>query len=157
MENRRRLLPEQFFKYVAQPISREDMNLWVKVNNINAEKISLFGDYLNSLHGLIIDTYLGKDVIKTEDEVKGHFNWCWEKIVKNFSKENIFFKKEGEHYEYFYNFFYESFYNNKNEEQLEKIKHFLNRLFRLYTEKTKSELDMLYEMYILLNDSLTVK
>ena len=32
---RKRLLPEQFFKYVTQPVSREDMNLWVKVNNIH--------------------------------------------------------------------------------------------------------------------------
>ena len=47
---RRRLLPEQFFKYVTQPISREEMNIWVKVHNINVAKVSLFGDYLSSLY-----------------------------------------------------------------------------------------------------------
>ena len=75
---RRRLLPEQFFKYVTHPISREDMNLWVKAHNISVSKVSLFGDYLNSLYNLIEDTYLGVDVIKTDDEITGHFNWCWE-------------------------------------------------------------------------------
>tara|TARA_R110002050_G_scaffold106731_3_gene216766 strand:- start:94 stop:564 length:471 start_codon:yes stop_codon:yes gene_type:complete len=153
---RRRLLPEQFLKYVTKPVSREDVNLWVKVNSIGIEKVNLFGEYLTFLYDLIIDTYLGKDTIKTDNEIEGHFNWCWEKIINNFRKENIIFKNEGKHKEYFFNFFYESFYKGK-EEQIEKIESFLNVLFVLYTTKTKSELDMLLEMYNLLNDNLTVK
>jgi len=154
---RRRLLPEQCFKYVTQPISREEMNLWVKAHNINVAKVSLFGDYLSSLYNLVNDTYLGLDVIKTDKEITGHFNWCWEKTINNFKKENINFNVEGTHYDYFFHFFYESFYHKKNDEHLEKLKHFLNILFILHTDKTKSELDMLYEIYILLNESLTVK
>ena len=140
---RRRLLPEQFFKYVTQPLSREDVNLWVKTQNISVSKVSLFGDYLTSLYNLINDTYLGLDVIKTDKEITGHFNWCWEKTVGNFKKENINFNTKGTHYDYF--------------EHLEKLKNFINILFILHTQKTKSELDMLYEIYILLNESLTVK
>tara|TARA_B110000977_G_scaffold177882_1_gene234889 strand:- start:14787 stop:15266 length:480 start_codon:yes stop_codon:yes gene_type:complete len=154
---RRRLLPEQFFKYVTQPLSREDVNLWVKTQNISVSKVSLFGDYLTSLYNLINDTYLGLDVIKTDKEITGHFNWCWEKTVGNFKKENINFNTKGTHYDYFFHFFYESFYLKKNDEHLEKLKNFINILFILHTQKTKSELDMLYEIYILLNDSLTVK
>ena len=98
---RRRLLPEQFFKYVTQPISREEMNLWVKAHNINVAKVSLFGDYLSSLYNLVNDTYLGLDVIKTDKEITGHFNWCWEKTINNFNKENINFNVECTHYDYF--------------------------------------------------------
>jgi len=76
---------------------------------------------------------------------------------KIFKKENINFNVEGTHYDYFFHFFYESFYLKKDDEHLEKLKHFLNILFILHTDKTKSELDMLYEIYILLNESLTVK
>ena len=65
---RRRLLPEEFFNYITEPISSDEMNLWVKVNNINAEKSELFCDYLDSLYGVIIDTYLGEDIIKSETE-----------------------------------------------------------------------------------------
>ena len=141
---RRRLLPEQFFKYVTQPISREEMNIWVKVHNINVAKVSLFGDYLSSLYNLVNDTYLGLDVIKTDKEITGHFNWCWEKTIGNFKKENINFNTKGTHYDYFFNFFYESFYLKKNDEHLEKLKNFINILFILHTDKTKSELDMLF-------------
>lgn len=154
---RRRLLPEQFLKYVTRPVSRDDVNLWVKVNSIGVEKINLFGEYLIFLYGLIVDTYLGKDTIKTDAEIEGHFNWCWGKIIDDFETENIVFKKEGEHKEYFFNFFYESFYNGKNEETIEKVKPFLSVLFILYTTKTESELDMLSEMYNILNNNLTVK
>ena len=35
---RRRLLPEQFFKYVTQPISREEMNIWIKEDRKNFRK-----------------------------------------------------------------------------------------------------------------------
>ena len=133
------------------------MNLWVKANNISVSKVTLFGDYFHSIYNLIEDTYLGEDVIKSEKEISGHFNWCWNKTIENFKKENILFNKEGTHQDYFYHFFCESFYNKKNDEHLEKLKHFLSRLFILHTTKTKSELDMLYEIYILLNESLTVK
>jgi len=102
---RKSLLPKQFLKYVTQPVSLEDMNIWVKSNNINIEKTELFYDYICSLHLLIEDTYLGSDVIKEDNDRLGHFNWCWDSIVDDLKKENINFELEGNHHEYFWNFF----------------------------------------------------
>ena len=151
---RRRFLPEQFFKYVAQPMSRDKVNLWVKVNNINAEKIELFFDFAHSLYYLIKNTYLGPDVINKEEDVKGHFDWCWTKTINNFSLEKIYFKAEGEHQVYFWNFFNESFYNPNNTDLNDRIEDFFNHLFLLHLSKTKSELDMLLEIYVILDKSL---
>tara|TARA_R110000787_G_scaffold60171_3_gene136356 strand:+ start:1259 stop:1735 length:477 start_codon:yes stop_codon:yes gene_type:complete len=154
---RRRLLPEEFLNYITEPISSDEMSLWVKVNNINVEKSELFCDYLDSLYGVILDTYLGEDIIKSETEKKGHFNWCWDKTINNFKKENIVFRKEGKHYVYLWNFFDESFYQHtNNEEHIRKLRSFLGALFTLYINKTKSELDMFGEIYKILDDSLTV-
>jgi hypothetical protein len=153
---RRGLLPEQFFKYVTAPVNQDDLNIWVKANNINTEKLELFFDYLNGLYSTVIETYLGDDVIKEDKERKEHFDWCWKNLVKNFEEENIRFKYYGHHYEYFWNFFYESFYINKKEENKEKISEFLFKLFSLHLHKTKSELDMLSEIYFILEDNLTV-
>ena len=135
---RRRLLPEEFLNYVTKQISSEQMRIWVKVNNINNEKIELFFDFISSLFYLIEETYLGDDVIINEEEKEGHFSWCWNKVITNFKEENIQFKNKGEHYSYFFNFFYESFYKNEAE------------------VKTESELDMLVEMYQILENNLTV-
>ena len=153
---RRRLLPEEFLNYVTKTISPEETRLWVKVNNINTEKTELFFDLIISLFYLIEETYLGKDVIKNEEQQEGHFLWCWNKTIENFEKENIKFKYKGEHYNYFYNFFYEGFYNNEIDEKIPKLKKFLEELFQLYKLKTESELDMLSEIYKILENNLTV-
>tara|TARA_R110000824_G_scaffold18850_2_gene73940 strand:- start:3246 stop:3719 length:474 start_codon:yes stop_codon:yes gene_type:complete len=153
---RKRLLPNEFYKYITEPISMEEMRLWVKVNNINTEKCELFFDFINSLHHLINTTYLGDEVIKNDKEKEGHFKWCWNKTLNNFKEERINFNTLGDHYTYLWNFFYEGFYDNYNEERVDKLIGLLDGLFRLYIPKTKSELDMLSEIYLRLENNLTV-
>ena len=153
----KRLLPEEFFKYVAEPVSRDKVNLWVKINNINIEKNELFSDFIYSLYLLVKETYLGKEVTKKEEDIKGHFNWCWTKTINNFSLEKIYFNPTGEHKEYFWNFFYESFYINEATDKIKKIEEFFITLFLLHLQKTKSELDMLLEIYVLLDKNLQHK
>ena len=156
MERRRPLTPNEFIKYVAKPIDPKEMDLWVKSNNICIEKTQLFFDYLCSLYNIMTDTYLGSDSIVTKEDVKGHFSWCWEKNIENFNKENITFKSEGEHKKYLWTFFEFSFYEDNGDKNLEKIDFYLNRLFKLYVEKTKSELDILKDLYSLLDRSLII-
>tara|TARA_R100001163_G_C5059130_1_gene195781 strand:+ start:1750 stop:2229 length:480 start_codon:yes stop_codon:yes gene_type:complete len=151
----KKISPEQFLRYVTEHLSRDSVNLWVKVHNINHEKNELFSDFINSVYHLIKNTYLGDDVIKKEEDIKGHFNWCWTKTINNFTRENIFFDPVGKHKEYFWNLFKESFYTDI--ENSEKLKKFFLHLFTLHINKTKSELDMLLEMYVLLDKSLENK
>lgn len=151
----KKVSPEQFLRYVTEHLSRDKINLWVKVHNINHEKSELFSDFINSVYGLIKTTYLGGDVIKKEEDIKGHFDWCWTKTINNFTRENIFFEPSGDHREYFWNLFKESFYTDIA--NAEKLKNFFRHLFFLHTKKTKSELDMLLEMYVLLDRSLENK
>ena len=53
----KRLQPEQFYKYITEPIEKEEMALWVKAYNIKSEKTELFFDFINSLFTLIRETY----------------------------------------------------------------------------------------------------
>ena len=85
-----------------------------------------------------------------------HYDWCWSKVINDFKLENINFNEEGEHKEYFWNFFYESFYMLENKGDLLPVKNFLILLFKLYILKTESELDMLNDIYIILDANLTV-
>ena len=57
---------------------------------------------------------------------------------------------------YLFNFFYEGFYKNEVDEKISKLKNFLDGLFKLHKVKTESELDMLIEMYRILENNLTV-
>jgi len=154
---RKKFTPNQFLKYVTEQVTMEEMDLWLRAHNISAEKSGLFFDFICSLYLLIQDTFLGEDAIVTLEDKKGHFTWCWEKNIDNFYQENIHFKMKGEHYEYFWNFYSESFYNNpKDKDVILKIQDFFGKLLILHLPKTKSELDIFGEIYIILNNNLIV-
>ena len=152
---------ENFFNYITKPLNPEDVDLWFRINNIIPEKLELFSDFSHSLNLLICDTYLGEElksnetkITLSEDDNTKHFNWCWNKTVDNFKKENLIFENEGEHYEYFKSFFEEIFYNQKEKVVRDSINNFFDDLFNLNKPFTKSDLDMISSIYKLLDKSM---
>ena len=69
-------------------------------------------------------------------------------------RDNLFFEKNGEHYDYFSTFFMEVFYNQKNNSVKESIGIFLNELFDKSKTFTKSDLDLYTEIYKLLDKNI---
>jgi len=133
---------------------KNHIDIWFKAYNISYEKLSLYYDFLMSLYELIDKTYLGNDVIITDENQKEHFDWCWKKVINNFEKEKINFKYDGYHYEYFWNFFKEAFYHNKSIDENVKILQYFKILFDFNHTKTRSEIDVLTELYKIFNESL---
>jgi len=152
---------DNFFNYVSKPMSQEDVDIWFRMNNIIPEKLELFSDFSHSLNLLLIETYLGEDespnetrINLTKEDNEKHFEWCWMKIINNFSKENIHFEKEGDHYEYFKTFFEDIFYNQKEKKIRDSISPFFNDLFDMKKSFTKSDLDMIVTIYKLLDKQM---
>jgi hypothetical protein len=153
---------ENFFNYIAKPMLPEDMDIWFKVNNIIPEKMDLYYDFSFSLYYLILDTYLGdeknnetKITLSDEDKIK-HFEWCWDKTIDNFKKEEITFNRKGDHYDYFLSFFTEIFYNQKESKIKDSIGVFFNDLFDRKKPFTKSDLDMISSIYKSLDKNMSV-
>jgi hypothetical protein len=145
-----------------KPVNHDDVEVWFNVNNMIYEKRQLFSDFTFSLYYLISSTYLGDDldntsetklVLSQEDKLK-HFDWCWKKTLDNFSKESIRFDVKGEHREYYEKFFMDLFYNAENKTISENIVKFFQELFDEEKMFTKSDLDMLTEIYKLLNKNI---
>jgi hypothetical protein len=145
-----------------KPVNHDDVEVWFNVNNMIHEKRQLFSDFTFSLYHLISSTYLGDDldntsetklVLSQEDKLK-HFDWCWKKTLDNFLKENIKFNVKGEHREYYEKFFMDLFYNAENKSISENIVKFFEELFDEEKMFTKSDLDMLTEIYKLLNKNI---
>ena len=149
MENR-----EGYLEFITSENYKNQIDIWYKAYNISREKTELFYDFLTSLYTLVDETYLGSDVVYLEETQKSHFTWCWDKIVDNFSKERISFKERGNYYEYFWNFFLEAFYFNKLDDKPVRIKEHFETLFDFRHKKTRSELDMLSEIYKLFEQNL---
>lgn len=133
---------------------KHQLDVWYRTYNIQRERIELYYDFLSSLYELIDDTFLGADVLYDEIDQLGHFTWCWNKTIDNFSKEKIHFKDKGNHYEYLWNFFYEAYYLNKNEGRDNRISEYIYKLFDFRYKKSRSELDILTEVYKLLDVNL---
>jgi hypothetical protein len=151
---------ENFFNYISKPLLPEDVDVWLRVNNIISEKLELYSDFTHSLNTLILETYLGEsegnetNIVLTEDDDKHHFEWCWDKVITNFNQENIKFNKRGEHYDYFDSFFDETFYHQKDVKIKSSIGYFFTDLFNLEKAFTKSDLDMLTTIYKLLDKQI---
>ena len=124
--------------------------------------MDLYYDFSFSLYYLVLDTYLGDDkhgetqiVLSEEDNLK-HFEWCWNKTIENFQKEEISFNKQGDHYDYFLSFFTDIFYNQKESKIKSSIGTFFNDLFDRKKPFTKSDLDMISSIYKSLDKNMSV-
>lgn len=151
MENR-----ESYLEFISSESYKHHLDVWYRTYNISNEKTELFYDFLISVYNLIEDTFLGEDVLNNEIEQRNHFTWCWDKTIDSFSKEKIYFKDRGNHYEYFWNFFLEAFYYSKLDGEIPKIKEYFYKVFDFTHKKTRSELDILTEIYRLLNQNLKI-
>ena len=150
---------ENFFNWMTKPVPKEEILIWFNVHNMIYEKIELFGDFFKSLNNLILETYMGNEdretrIILTTEDMDSHFNWCWYKTIDNFQKENISIKREGEHKNYFREFFFNSFYKPDQNGIKEEIPNFLDTVFDAYGPLTKSDLDILTELYKLMENNL---
>lgn len=150
---------ENFFNWMSKPVPKEDVVIWFNIHNMNYEKIELFSDIFRSLNFIIIDTYLGDEKSETKitmskEDNTSHFNWCWNKLTEDFSKENINIKRGGKHKDYFESFFDDSFYNQKEENLKNAISHFITEVFNIEKSFSKSDLDILTEIYKLMEKNI---
>lgn len=150
---------ENFFNWMSKPIASDEVTIWFNVHNMNYEKIELIGDFFKSLNNTISDTYFGEESQETkialnQEDKDSHFEWCWKKVVDDFLKENIVVNQSGEHKNYFKEFYMESFYNQPDKNVKTNIPNFINDVFETQKVFTKSDLDILTELYKLLDKNI---
>ncbi len=145
---------EGYLEFIFSENYKNQLDVWYRAYNISREKIELFQDFLISLYELVDETYLGPDVFESTENQRGHFSWCWDKVIENFSKEKIYFREVGTHKEYFCNFFIEAFYVTILEGGTTKIPEYFTKLFNVEHKKSRSELDMLTDVYKMLDSNL---
>lgn len=150
---------ENFFNWMSKPIPKDEVIIWFNVHNMNYERIELYGDIFKSLNYIIIDTYMGDETKETkislsQEDKESHFQWCWNKMVEDFRKENIIIKHGGEHKEYFKSFFFDTFYNQPEKNVKNAIPNFLVEVFDVEKPFSKPDLDILTELYKLMEKNI---
>ncbi len=154
---------DNFLNYLTKHLDPEQVDIWFRVNNIIPEKMELYYELSYSLYLLISITYMGNYDVGSETNVKmepsdnqKHFDWCWDKNLKNFGKENILFEERGEHYDYFQTFFNEIFYNQDKLTIKNSIDLFFDDLFNRDKPFTQVDLDLIFNIYKTLDKNLTI-
>lgn len=150
---------ENFHNWLSVPLPSDDVDTWFRAHNMVMELIELYGDIFKSLSIIVIDTYLGEDSVETKvsmdhQDILNHFEWCWKQLIRDYEKENIIIDYDGDHKDYLVSFFLESFYSQKEKNIREAIPEFIDELFNLDKPFAKSDLDILTEIYKLLNKNV---
>lgn len=150
---------ENFFSWMSKPLPKDEVVIWFNVHNMSYEKIELVGDIFKSLNQTIIDTYLGDENPETrinldQRDKELHFEWCWNKVVEDFRKENLIIKHSGDHKSYFKDFYMDTFYNQMEKSVKKSIPSFIEDVFNVEKPFTKSDLDILTELYRLLEKNI---
>lgn len=153
---------ENFFNWISKPVPPDEVVIWFNVHNMIYERIELYGDIFKSLNFLIIDTYMGESVgnssetkiTLSQDDKDLHFQWCWNRVIQDFKKENINIKDEGKHKDYFRSFYMDTYYNQFEKSVRSSIPVFLNDIFDMDRTFSKVDLDMLTEMYKLMEKNV---
>jgi hypothetical protein len=146
---------ENFFNWIAKPLPNDEVVIWFNVHNMIYEKIELYGDIFKSLNCVITDTYMGDSngdspetkIVMSPDDKKSHFDWCWGKMVENFQKENIIITIDGDHKDYLKSFYMDTFYHQTQKNVKDSVPVFLNEIFNMSKPFSKSDLDMITEIY----------
>ena len=153
---------ENFFNWMSKVIPHDEVTIWFNIHNMNYEKIELYGDIFKSLNHIVADTYMGDTsnsyetkILLTQEDKELHFDWCWTKVVSDFKKENITIKENGEHKEYFKSFFMDTFYSHPDKGIRDSIPNFLFGVFDVYKPFSKSDLDILTQIYKLLENGIS--
>ncbi|MFW5847587.1 MAG: hypothetical protein ACOCVF_01530 [bacterium] len=130
----------------------------MKSHNIIRERVELYKDFTINLINYIYDTYLGNEYINKEDDIRGHFDWCYNKVLDEFLEEEINFHENNDLYYYFYQYFYTQFYEIDKEKPLENYIEFWENIFNIQKKnKNKRVFDILLELYEIFDISINYK
>lgn len=133
---------------------KNQINIFYKIHDIIPEKMVLYHEFLLLLLDKIETTYLGADVLNQDKDMQNHFSWCFTQIINQFKTERIYFKENGECYNYLWSFLYGSFYLSDNENKIELIKEYLKVVFDFNLKKNDMDMIIAKEIYYVFNNSL---
>jgi hypothetical protein len=125
----------------------------IKANNVILERLHLYEDFIVNLIHYIQTTYLGKEYIYKKEDINGHFNWAFNKVVEEFEEEGISFRANNELKTYLFDYFSKELYFNDKELSIKLMLKHWNKLFKLSADKDVVEFKTLLSVYQIFDNS----
>ena len=143
----------EFLRYLSKPLDGTIIDKQLKDNDIIFERIDLYISFIRTLHFKIVETYLGDDIITTEETKEEHFQWCWNKVIMEFTEEGFDFSTNEDLYDWFKTYFIVSFYLEDKKDLDSVIIESFEEAFDFRGEKSQSDMDLLIELYEIFDKS----
>lgn len=129
----------------------------LKKHNIMKERAELYRDFVVNLICYIHSSYLGIEYIKSKDDIRGHFEWCFNKVISDFKNEGIIFNEIYELQEYFFEYFNTRFYGAEEIPSQRTFINFWDDIFNVKSNKEKTLFNALVEIYKVFENALNTK
>lgn len=129
----------------------------LKANNIIKERLELYRDFVVNLICYAHTTYFGREFLKCDEDIKGHFNWAFNRVLNEFKQEGLIFHHTEELNEYFFEYFVQQFYNFETLPPIKQYISFWSDIFTVQPKKQKNIMNVLVDLYQMFDNSLDNK
>jgi hypothetical protein len=127
-----------------------------KKNIIIKDRVEIYYDFTKNLLKYIFKYYIDRESLSEYQDMKNHFNWCFNKVCDEFLEEEINFIKNNELREYFFTYYYNQFYNVSQNNNLVKeyYEFFWDEIFNIKNVKNSNYIKILFEIYNIFDTSI---
>ena len=121
------------------------------------DRIEIYKDFTFNLLCYINKYYLDNVTLKLDEDIRNHYNWCFDKVCEEFKLEEINFSNNKKLREYFYGYYYQQYYKINKILPLTHYVNFWENIFDVdeYKSKNKNILNVLIELYEIFDASIT--
>jgi hypothetical protein len=122
------------------------------------DRVEIYKDFALNLLYYINRYYIDYESLNTDQDIRNHFTWCFNKVCDEFLLEEIDFKSNEELKEYFFVYYYHQYYKikaNKNQDtSLPYYEKFWKSIFEIDKQKNKNIINILIEIYNVYDKSI---
>lgn len=121
------------------------------------DRIEIYKDFTINLLYYINEFYLDKETLNLDEDIKNHYNWCFNKVCAEFKLEEIDFSDNDKLREYYYGYFYNQYYKLEQTFPITHYVDFWENIFDVdeHKNKNKNILNVLVEIYQIFDTSIT--
>lgn len=148
---------KQLIETIKKDLTDTELSVFYKQNGIIFEYVDIFRDLAISLVNIVSSTYLGDSITDPSKQLK-HFQWCWQKVLKNFATEHIYFKPKGSLYTFFAKYFQTRYYMKDDKLlEVEIMLQYWRFIMNYTTIKNHQQLNLFITTYKIMRQNLFFK
>jgi len=120
------------------------------------DRVEIYRDFAMNLLYYIFNFYIDKESLSADEDIRNHYNWCFNKVCEEFKQEDLDFSTNQELKEYFFAYYYHQFYkvNNNQDTSIEYYEKFWKNIFEIDRQKNKNIINILIEIYNIYDKSV---